>query len=122
MFDDVLQEFGERIGLNTLVFENNIAMIKIEHEGSVYFEKQKNMLDEELLVYIAKEYNIFDETIPYKVLEHCSYLKENIPSIYGGIVKNSIVLGVRISQDEKIRGAELETLIYSLINHVKEIN
>lgn len=122
MFDDVLQEFAERIGLNTLVFENNIAMIKIENEGSVYFEKQKNMLDEELLVYIAKEYNIFDETIPYKILEYCSYLKENIPSLYGGIVKNTIVLGIRILQEERIRGAELETIIYSLINHVKEIN
>lgn len=121
MIDFFMQEFGKRMGFETLVFENNIILLEIAHVGSLYFEKQIQNNNKELLIYLAKEYNIFDETIPLKVLEYCSFMKNSRPSFYGSIVKNKVVLGVRLVQEEIGSGAELENIIYQLFDKIQEI-
>ncbi len=121
MIDSIIQELGKRMGIENLSFENNILMVNIMHIGSLYFEKQIQNNEEELLIYLAKEYDVYNETIPLKVLEQCSFLKNNKLNLYGGIVNNSFILGVRLQQRDLVSGAELENIIYLLIEKIQEI-
>lgn len=115
MFDALLKDFALRIGLEELSFSSRgVAQVDIADTGMVYFEKQLQADQEELLVYMAKKFNAYDTEFPQKLLEFCSYENAHFPPVYGSISGDSCILGLRFSQGQLYSGTELENSIYYL--------
>lgn len=115
MFDALLKDFALRIGLEELPFSSQgVAQLNIEGLGMVFFERQVQANQEELLIYMAKKFNVYDTEFPRKLLEFCSYENGLFPPVYGSIAGDNCILGLRFPQGRLYSGTEIENSIYYL--------
>lgn len=122
MFEHILQEFAQRIGIAEFAFSGQgVAGLDIQDVGTVFFERQKQGSDEELLVYMAKKYDTYDSMFPLKLLEFCSYEKAHVPPVYGSIAGDSCILGLRFSPEGLVSGTELENAVYYLNDKFQQL-
>lgn len=121
MIEQAMADFAKRIGIAELSFsDSGVVQLEIQNIGTLYFEKQVEDNAEQLLVYIAKKFSSYDTQMPRKLLEFCSFDKGHIPPIYGSIVGDSCILGLRFS-DERLTGADIENSIYYLNDKLKRL-
>lgn len=119
MIEQAMADFAKRIGIAELSFsDSGIVQLEIQNIGTLYFEKQMQDNAEQLLVYMAKKFRVYDTGMARKVLEFCSFDKGHIPPLYGSIVGDNCILGLRFS-DEGLSGADLENSIYYLNDKFK---
>lgn len=123
MFETVLQEFAERIGLGILSFSpQGVAAVEIRGVGTLYMEKQEERDGKtELLVYLAKKYDVYDTGFSRKLLEFCSYDKGYDPVIYGSLAGDSCILGLRFSEDRLHSAVQLENAVYFLNDKFQQL-
>lgn len=122
MFEHILQEFAQRIGIAELSFsEQGVAQLDVQEVGMVFFERQRRGSAEELLVYLAKKYNTYDSAFPLKLLEFCSYEKAHVPPVYGSLAGDNCILGLRFQEGGLISGTELENAVYYLNDKFQQL-
>lgn len=123
MFETVLQEFAERIGLGTLSFSpQGVAAVEIGNIGTLCMEKQEGQDGKpELLVYLAKKYDAYDTDFSRKLLEFCSYDKGHDPVIYGSLAGGSCILGLRFSEERLYSAVQLENAVYYLNDKFQQL-
>lgn len=115
MFDAVLKEFAQRIGIGELPFSaDGVARLDVAEVGMVFFERQFQDNREELLVYMAKPYDTYDSAFARRLLEFCSYENGLYPPVYGSLAGGSCILGLRFSEDSLYSGTDLENSVYYL--------